>query len=61
MTLLPKPIRIVPLLAIPVLLVLLLMLYWLARVLFTTRHRRANNSFTLNLLRGSVEFGESLR
>ena len=57
MTLLPKPIRIVPLLAIPVLLVLLLMLYWLACVLFTTRHRRANNSFTPNPLRGSVDFG----
>ena len=42
------------------LLVLLLMFYWLARVLFTERRRRANNSFTPNPLRGSVEFGESL-
>jgi uncharacterized membrane protein len=31
----PEPIRIIPLLALPVLLVLLLMLYWLVRVLFT--------------------------
>lgn len=33
----PKPIRIVPLLAIPPLLILLLMFYWLVRVLFTKR------------------------
>ena len=33
----PKPIRIIPLLAILVLLPLVLMLYWLARVLFTKR------------------------
>jgi hypothetical protein len=31
----PEPIRIMPLLALPVLLVLFLMVYWLARVLFT--------------------------
>jgi uncharacterized membrane protein len=31
----PEPIRIMPLLALPVLVVLLLMVYWLARVLFT--------------------------
>jgi uncharacterized membrane protein len=37
----PKPIRIMPLLAMPVLLVLVLMLYWLARVLFTQRYSRA--------------------
>jgi len=37
----PEPIRIIPLLAIPVVLVLLLMLYWLARVLFMQRYRRA--------------------
>ena len=36
----PEPIRITPLLAAPVLLVLVLMFYWLARVLFTPRHRR---------------------
>ena len=35
----PEPIRIVPLLALPVLLVAGLMLYWLARVLFTQRHQ----------------------
>jgi peptidoglycan/LPS O-acetylase OafA/YrhL len=37
----PEPIRIIPLLAIPVVVVLLLMLYWLARVLFMQRYRRA--------------------
>ncbi len=37
----PEPVRHLPLLAIPVFLVLLLMLYWLARVLFTQRYRRA--------------------
>jgi uncharacterized membrane protein len=37
----PPSIRIVPLLAIPVLLVVVLMLYWLARVLFTERYRSA--------------------
>jgi uncharacterized membrane protein len=36
----PKPIRILPLLAIPALLPLVLMLYWLARVLFTKWYRR---------------------
>lgn len=36
----PEPIRIISLLAIPVVLVLLLMLYWLARVLFMQRYRR---------------------
>jgi hypothetical protein len=36
----PEPIRITPLLAIPVLLVLLLMLYWLARVLLMQRYPR---------------------
>jgi hypothetical protein len=34
----PKPIRIIPLLAIPALLPLVLMLYWLARVLFMKRY-----------------------
>lgn len=37
----PEPIRNLALLAIPVLAVLLLMLYWLGRVLFTQRYRRA--------------------
>jgi uncharacterized membrane protein len=40
----PKPIRILPLLAIPALLPLVLLLYWLTRVLFTKWYsRRANN------------------
>jgi hypothetical protein len=42
----PKPIRIFPLLAIPALLPLVLMLYWLARVLFTKWYRRRATSFT---------------
>ncbi|MFP7723625.1 hypothetical protein [Lysobacter sp. A3-1-A15] len=37
----PDPIRNLALLAIPVLVVLLLMLYWMARVLFARRYRRA--------------------
>jgi cytosine/uracil/thiamine/allantoin permease len=37
----PEPIRIVPLLALPVLIVVGLMFYWLARVLFTQQHRHA--------------------
>jgi uncharacterized membrane protein len=41
----PKPIRIFPLLAIPALLPLVLMLYWLARVLFTNWYRRRADSF----------------
>jgi uncharacterized membrane protein len=36
----PTPIRIYPLLAIPALLPLVLMLYWLARMSLTQRHRR---------------------
>lgn len=39
----PKPIRIYPLLTIPALLPLVLMLYWLARVLFTNWYRRRAN------------------
>lgn len=39
----PKPMRIYPLLAIPALLPLVLMLYWLARVLFTQWYRRRAN------------------
>jgi hypothetical protein len=42
----PKPIRIFPLLAIPALLPLVLMIYWLARVLFTKWYRRRAASFT---------------
>jgi uncharacterized membrane protein len=41
----PKPIRIFPLLAIPALLPLVLLLYWLARVLFTKWYRRRANDF----------------
>lgn len=40
----PKPIRIYPLLAIPALLPLLLLLYWLARVRFTQWYRRSVRS-----------------
>src|SRR5262249_45334396 len=42
----PKPIRIMPLLAIPALLPLVLMLYWLGRVLFTRWYRRTFVSAT---------------
>ena len=42
----PESIRIYPLLAIPALLPLVLMLYWLARLLFTKRYpRRPNDSY----------------
>jgi uncharacterized membrane protein len=41
----PKPIRILPLLAIPALLPLLLMLFWLARVLLTKWYRRRADSW----------------
>jgi uncharacterized membrane protein len=41
----PKPIRVFPLLAIPALLPLVLLLYWLARVLFTKWYRRRANDF----------------
>jgi uncharacterized membrane protein len=41
----PKPIRILPLLAIPALLPLVLLIYWLARVLFTKWYRRRAVSF----------------
>jgi uncharacterized membrane protein len=46
----PKPIRILPLLAIPALLPLVLLLYWLARVLFTKWYRRRADSFRPTLL-----------
>jgi hypothetical protein len=46
----PKPIRILPLLAIPALLPLVLLLYWLVRVLFTKWYRRRANSFNLTLV-----------
>jgi uncharacterized membrane protein len=41
----PKPIRIIPLLAIPALLPLALLLYWMGRVLYTKWYRRAKESF----------------
>ena len=41
----PKPIRIYPLLAIPALLPLVLLLYWLARVLFTQWYQRRGPDF----------------
>ena len=41
----PKPMRIYPLLAIPALLPLVLLIYWLARVLFTKWYRRRADSF----------------
>jgi len=40
----PKPIRILPLLAIPALLPLVLLLYWMVRVLFTKWYRRPADS-----------------
>lgn len=43
----PKPVRIFPLLAIPALVPLVLLLYWLARVSWT--HRRARASRTISL------------
>jgi uncharacterized membrane protein len=46
----PKPIRILPLLAIPALLPLALLLYWLARVLLTKWYRRRADSFKPTLL-----------
>ena len=49
----PKPIRIFPLLAIPALLPLVLMLYWLVRVRLTKWYRRRADSFALTLVGGS--------
>jgi hypothetical protein len=46
----PKPIRILPLLAIPALLPLALLLYWLARVLLTKWYRRRADSFKPTLV-----------
>jgi peptidoglycan/LPS O-acetylase OafA/YrhL len=50
----PKPIRILPLLVIPALLPLALMLYWLARVRFTKWYRRRADSFRPALVRRSA-------
>ncbi|MEA2705728.1 MAG: hypothetical protein QOH22_516 [Gemmatimonadaceae bacterium] len=50
----PKPIRILPLLAIPAILPVVLMLYWLARVLFTKWYRRRADSFRPALIRRSA-------
>jgi len=41
----PKPIRILPLLAIPAFLPLLLLIYWVVRVAFTEWHRRRADPF----------------
>ncbi|MEA2761909.1 MAG: hypothetical protein QOD47_1193 [Gemmatimonadaceae bacterium] len=49
----PKPIRIVPLLAIPALLPLVLMFYWLLRVRFTKWYRRRADSFSPMVIRGT--------
>jgi uncharacterized membrane protein len=46
----PKPVRILPLLAIPAFLPLVLLLYWLARVLFTQWYRRRADSFKPTLV-----------
>lgn len=50
----PKPIRIVPLLAIPALLPLVLLLYWLVRVRFTKWYRSRADSFKPALVRRSA-------
>ena len=41
----PKPIRIIPMLAIPAFLPLLILVYWMARVLFTKWYRRRGIAF----------------
>ena len=41
----PKPVRIIPLLAVPALLPLVMLLYWMVRVLYTKWYRRAKDSF----------------
>jgi uncharacterized membrane protein len=55
----PKPIRIFPLLAIPAVLPLLILLYWMARVLLTPWYRRVGDSFkrTLVAQRATNQFG----
>ena len=50
----PKPIRILPLLAIPAMLPLVLMFYWLVRVLFTKWYHRRADSFRPALIRRSA-------
>ena len=50
----PKPIRIFPLLAIPALLPLVLLLYWMVRVLFTKWYRRRADSFRPTLVQRSA-------
>jgi uncharacterized membrane protein len=47
----PKPIRILPLLAIPAMLPLVLLIYWLVRVRFTKWYRRRADSFRPALVR----------
>ena len=50
----PKPIRIFPLLAIPALLPLVLLLYWMIRVLFTQWYRRRANDSSPIMIRPSA-------
>ena len=50
----PKPIRIVPLLAIPAMLPLVLLFYWLVRVRFTKWYRRRADSFRPATIRRSA-------
>jgi uncharacterized membrane protein len=50
----PKPIRILPLLAIPAMLPLVLMFYWLVRVMFTKWYHRRADSFRPALIRRSA-------
>jgi uncharacterized membrane protein len=50
----PKPIRIMPLLAIPALLPLVLLVYWLVRVRFTKWYRRRAQSFNLSAVSRST-------
>lgn len=50
----PKPIRILPLLAIPAMLPLVLLFFWLLRVRFTKWYRRRADSFRPTLVRRSA-------
>ncbi|HEY8831786.1 MAG TPA: DUF2306 domain-containing protein [Gemmatimonadaceae bacterium] len=50
----PKPIRILPLLAIPAMLPLVLLFYWLVRVRFTKWYRRRADSFRSTMIRRSA-------
>jgi len=54
----PKPIRIFPLLAIPALLPLVLLIYWMVRVLFTKWYRRRSNDSPLTVIGRSAQLQE---